>query len=57
MDVFYSSRDSVRVQAWFSLCLPNTYQLASFLGLPTILFLIACSNWTVGRPGNKAAYQ
>ena len=57
MDVFYSSRDSVRVQAWFSLCLPNTYQLASFLGLLTILFLIACSNWTVGRPGNKATYQ
>ena len=36
--------------------------LASFPGLPTVRFLIACSfcilqaikNWTVGRPGNEA---
>ena len=36
--------------------------LASFPGLPTVQFLIACSfcilqaikNWTVGRPGNEA---
>ena len=40
-----------------------TRKLASFPGLPTIQFLIACSmqkklqvikNWTVGMPGNKA---
>ena len=35
-------------------------QLASFPGLPTVHFLIACSaikNWTVGRPGNEANVQ